>query len=107
MLESVYQQSSMLRFEFKQKIKWNFNNFDKQVENLMKSLKSTIKGDTAAEDYFETMSILYLEILREFDNCKDPKVAFALFQAINQGMEVKVDGKTIPTSEPEYLVPQK
>lgn len=97
LLETLYQQSTTIKYDLKQRLKYKFNNFDRQVESLLNDLKSNIKGDKAAEAYFEQQSILYLEILREFDKCKNPKIAVALFQAINEGLEVTVDGQKIET----------
>lgn len=104
LLETVFTQSSMIRFDLKHRAKFRLNNVDRAIESLIAELKLNIKGDKAAEDYLETMSILYLEILREFDNSKDPKMALALFQAANQGLEISVDGKPVLASEPEYLI---
>jgi hypothetical protein len=98
LLETTYQQIAMVKYDLSKEEKRSIQTLDVQIERKVKATRAMM--DQGANDYFDTMSILFLETIREVQRCTNPKVAVSILQALNEGCEILVDGVSIKDYNP-------
>lgn len=98
LLEATYQQIAMVKFDLRGEEKRSLQTLDTQIERKIKGIRG--KMSTKENEYFDLMGIVFLEALREVHRCADPKLAVAMLQALNEGLEINIDGRTIRDYNP-------
>jgi hypothetical protein len=98
LLEATYQQIAMVKFDTQMGFKQKLQTLDVQIGKITNAVRKTAGKE--GEDYFDLMSILTLETVREVTRCSDPKVAVSMLQALNEGLEITIDGVKIQDYNP-------